>query len=136
MKDFLEKNLNDAPILGAFVNQSEEIKVEGFELIKVEERDGKQAVNARGLHQFLCIGKDFSSWIKKQIERCDLVENQDFEVFTQKGENLFGGRPTSEYALSVDAAKELYRNGEASKNAECSIFARFHQSGYSSKSLG
>lgn len=107
MKDFLEKNLNDAPILGAFVNQSEEIKVEGFELIKVEERDGKQAVNARGLHQFLGIGKDFSSWIKKQIERCDLVENQDFEVFTQKGENLFGGRPTSEYALSVDAAKEI-----------------------------
>ena len=78
MKDFLEKNLNDAPMLGAFVNQSEEIKVEGFELIKVEERDGKQAVNGRGLHQFLGIGKDFSSWIKKQIERCDLVENQDF----------------------------------------------------------
>nr|DAN03752.1 MAG TPA: hypothetical protein [Caudoviricetes sp.] len=33
MKDFLEKNLNDAPMLGAFVNQSEKIKVEGFELI-------------------------------------------------------------------------------------------------------
>ena len=78
MKDYLEKNLNDAPMLGAFVNQSEKIKVEGFELIKVEERDGKQAINARGLHQFLGIGKDFSSWIKKQIERCDLVENQDF----------------------------------------------------------
>ena len=28
MKDFLEKNLNDAPMLGAFVNQSDEIKVE------------------------------------------------------------------------------------------------------------
>ena len=62
-----------------------EINVDAFELIKVEERDGKQAVNARGLHRFLGIGKDFSSWIKKQIERCDLVENQDFEVFTQKG---------------------------------------------------
>ena len=107
MKDFLEKNLNDAPMLGAFVNQSEEIKVEGFELIKVEERDGKQAVNGRGLHQFLGIGKDFSSWIKKQIERCDLVENQDFEVFTEFGENPNGGRPTIEYALSIDMAKEL-----------------------------
>lgn len=48
---FLEKNLNDAPMLGAFVNQSDEIKVEGFELIKVEERDGKQAINARELHK-------------------------------------------------------------------------------------
>lgn len=38
-------------MLGAFVNQSEKIKVEGFELIKVEERDGKQAINARELHQ-------------------------------------------------------------------------------------
>lgn len=40
-------------MLGAFVNQSEEIKVEGFELIKVEERDGKQAINARELHENL-----------------------------------------------------------------------------------
>lgn len=55
----------------------------------------------------LGVGKDFSSWIKKQIERCDLIEYQDFEVFTQKGENLQGGRPTSEYALSLDAAKEI-----------------------------
>lgn len=118
MKDFLEKNLNDASMLGAFVNQNEEIKVEGFELIKVEERDGKQAVNGRGLHQFLGIGKDFSSWIKKQIERCDLVENQDFEVFTQKGGNLFGGRPTSEYALSVDAAKEISMMSQCEKGKQ------------------
>ena len=69
MKDFLEKNLNDAPMLGAFVNQSEEIKVEGFELINVEVRDGKQAVNARELHQKLGVGKDFSSWIKNRIEK-------------------------------------------------------------------
>ena len=59
MKDYLEKNLNDAPMLVAFVNQSEEIKVEGFELIKVEERDGKQAINARELHQKLGSKQEF-----------------------------------------------------------------------------
>ena len=107
MKDYLEKNLNDAPMLGAFVNQSEEIKVEGFELIKVEERDGKQAVNARGLHQFLGIGKDFSSWIKKQIERCDLVENQDFSSFDNFVKREKGSSVRKEYALSLDMAKEL-----------------------------
>ena len=44
MKDFLEKNLNDAHMLGAFVNQSDEIKVEGFELIKVEQIYGNQTI--------------------------------------------------------------------------------------------
>ena len=76
-------------------------------LISIIDHNGKSAVNARELHAFLGVGKDFSSWIKKQIERCDLIEYQDFEVFTQKGENLQGGRPTSEYALTLDAAKEI-----------------------------
>ena len=55
------------------------------EIIKITEKDGRRAVNARELYAFLRVGKDFSSWIKKQIERCDLIEYQDFEVFTQKG---------------------------------------------------
>ena len=52
-------------------------------LIQIIEHNGQRAVNARELHAFLEVGKDFSSWIKKQIERCDLVEYQDFEVFTR-----------------------------------------------------
>ena len=81
MKDFLEKNLNDAPMLGAFVNQSDEIKVEGFELIKVEERDGKQAINARELHQKLGSKQEFAHWIRNRIEKYGFVENQDFSSF-------------------------------------------------------
>lgn len=107
MKDYLEKNLNVAPMLGAFVNQSEEIKVEGFELIKVEERDGKQAVNARELHQKLGSKRDFSNWIQDRISKYGFVENQDFEVFNKFVENSKGGRPSKEYALSLDMAKEL-----------------------------
>lgn len=64
-------------------------------------------VNARDLHSFLGIGKDFSSWIKKQIERARLVENRDYLVFTQKGENLEGGRPTTEYHLTLEAGKHI-----------------------------
>ena len=40
--------------------------------------------------------KDFSDWMKAQITRCDLVENQDFDVFPQKVENPKGGRPSTE----------------------------------------
>ena len=55
---------------------------------------------------------------KEQIERCDLIEYQDFEVFTQKGENLQGGRPTSEYALSLDAAKEISMMSQCEKGKQ------------------
>ena len=44
-------------------------------------------VNARDLHAFLEVGRDFSSWIKDRIDKYQFVENQDFVVFTQTGEN-------------------------------------------------
>ena len=87
-------------------------------LISIIDHNGQSAVNARELNAFLGVGKDFSSWIKKQIERCDLIEYQDFEVFTQKGENLQGGRPTSEYALSLDAAKEISMMSQCEKGKQ------------------
>lgn len=75
------------------------------ELIKIQEQNGKQAVSARELHSFLESKKDFSSWIKHRIEKYDLVENQDYVRFTQKGEA--NNATLIEYALTLDAAKEL-----------------------------
>ena len=77
------------------------------ELIKIEEKEGKKVVNARDLHQFLEVGRDFSNWIKNRIEKYDFIENQDFIVFAKNGENLTGGRPSIEYAITIDMAKEL-----------------------------
>ena len=55
------------------------------ELIQVEERqigDGTiQTVNARDLHAFLEVGKDFSTWIKGRIEQYSFVEHHDFVAF-------------------------------------------------------
>lgn len=76
-------------------------------IIRIEERNGQQAVSARELHCFLESKKDFSSWIKDRIERYGFIQGVDFEVFTHIGENSKGGRPSIEYALTVDAAKEL-----------------------------
>lgn len=67
----------------------------------------QQTVNARELHAFLEVGKDFSNWIKDRIEQYGFTENQDFAVFAEIGENPQGGRPRVEYALSLDMAKEL-----------------------------
>ncbi|WP_339053065.1 antA/AntB antirepressor family protein [Arsenophonus endosymbiont of Crataerina pallida] len=66
-----------------------------------------QTVNARDLHEFLEIGKDFTTWIKDRIKQYGFAENVDFIVFTNSGENPFGGRPAKEYAISLDMAKEL-----------------------------
>ena len=48
-------------------------------------------MNARDPQAFLGVGKDLSTWIKKQIERARLVEGRDFIKLAQKGENLNGG---------------------------------------------
>ena len=78
------------------------------ELIKIESsEEGKQTVNARELHQFLEVGKDFSSWIKDRIEAYGFTEGQDY-LLTKIGEQLASGtKYKNEYFVSLDMAKEL-----------------------------
>lgn len=74
------------------------------EIIKIEERDGKQFVNARELHGTLGVGRDFTNWIKERIEKYGFLEGSDFTPVLAKST---GGRPAAEYMVSVDMAKEL-----------------------------
>lgn len=76
-------------------------------LIPINDNNGKKAVNARDLHSFLGSKQQFADWIKNRIEKYDLVENVDYVVFHKVMENPNGGRPQIEYALTIDAAKEL-----------------------------
>lgn len=81
------------------------------ELIKIEKSnvggDLIETVNARELHQFLKVGKMFANWIKDRIEQYNFIENLDYVVFAATGNNLSGGRPSKEYAISIDMAKEM-----------------------------
>lgn len=65
-------------------------------------------VNARSLYFALQIRKDFSSWVKAQIKRFTLVYGAHY-VASQAayGKHSSGGRPTIEYHLTIDAAKEI-----------------------------
>ena len=67
------------------------------------------AVNARDLHKFLKVGRDFSNWIKGRISQYVFIENQDFILIRQNGRtNGKGGdRRSVEYHLTLDMAKEL-----------------------------
>ena len=66
-----------------------------------------ETVNARELHAFLESKQDFSTWIKNRINEYGFIENQDFAVSHKKMENPQGGRPSIEYYISLDMAKEL-----------------------------
>jgi len=74
------------------------------ELIKITENNGQRAVSARELHSFLESKKQFADWIKHRIAKYELIENVDYTSFSLNGES--GGK-SIEYALSIDAAKEL-----------------------------
>lgn len=72
-----------------------------------------QLCDARTLHVFMVVRRDFSSWIKGRILKFGFVENVDYLV-AKSGEKVFpnlkgnlGGRPTVEYHLTMDMAKEL-----------------------------
>lgn len=66
-----------------------------------------QLVDARLLHSFLEVGKEYANWIKDRIKQYDFQENQDFISFCQNGQKPQGGRPTKEYHLTLGMAKEL-----------------------------
>lgn len=80
------------------------------ELIKIEKSnvggDLIETVNARELHQFLEVGRDYTSWIKSRIEKYGFVENQDYVLtFTKTGERQ--NVVMTEYHISIGMAKEL-----------------------------
>lgn len=81
------------------------------ELIEIKERQigpmAVSSVDARALHKFLEVGRDFSTWITDRLKEYGFAPNRDYAVITKSGENSKGGRRRSEYFLTIDTAKEL-----------------------------
>jgi anti-repressor protein len=62
-------------------------------------------VDARDLYDFLDSKQEFANWIKNRIDEYGFVEGEDFLTNLSKTPN--GGRPRTDYTLSIDMAKEL-----------------------------
>lgn len=90
-------------------------------LIPVVDNNNHKVVDARLLHAFLQIRRDFTSWIKDRISKYGFIENQDFVLikYDYLGNLLndrlphFGESDTqvvakTDYLLLIDMAKETY----------------------------
>lgn len=73
-----------------------------------------RAVDARELHTFLEVGRDFSNWIKDRIEQGLFVEGKDY-VLTLTKTGVRSNVVQKDYVISISMAKELSmleRNGQ------------------------
>lgn len=78
------------------------------ELIKLTQskiaEEAVETVNARDLHEFLGVQTAFKDWIARRIQDFGFVEELDFCSNLSESS---GGRPSKEYFLTLDMAKEL-----------------------------
>lgn len=105
-----EYTMTDSPLIPVFTG--------------ILQNDSVQLCNARDLHTYLQIGKDFSTWIKARIHQYGFSEGEDYKNFdspnlgNQKSKRG-GDRRSIEYHLTLDMAKELamVENNEQGKAA-------------------
>jgi phage anti-repressor protein len=77
------------------------------ELIPVTEHEGRQAVSLRDLHEFLQVVTHLKDWAPRMFAY-GFTEGEDYvEVSLKNEQNHSGGRPSRNWAVSLDMAKEL-----------------------------
>lgn len=76
-----------------------------MELIKITEHNGKSAVSARDLYDFLGFNKSqWKRWYTKNVINNQFaIENEDYQGFDIES----NGNVTQEFALSIDFAKKI-----------------------------
>jgi len=67
--------------------------------------------DARLLHEKLGSKRQFTDWIKTRLK--DFVENIDYISFSRDCEKPLGGRPVSEYLITIDTAKFISMREES-----------------------
>lgn len=107
--------------LGIKDNEVIDLIVSYNNLLPILSEDGEGfCVNARDLHSQLLIGRDFSTWIKGNLESLDMKIEQDFDVFFKgdvdlSQDEIKNMNPqqrsrqgiSTEYILTLDCAKQL-----------------------------
>lgn len=81
--------------------------------------ENQQTVNARDLWKFLESKQDFSTWIKRRIEKYEFIEGLDYLLHKFVEQLPSGAKHCIEYLITLDMAKELamVENNERGRQA-------------------
>ena len=87
-----------------------------------------QMCDARKLHKFLGVGRNFNSWITGRIAKYGFVKGTDYTTFkvrdyAKRGKRN-GGRPRIEFTLSLHTAEELAITENNAKGLELRRYFR------------
>lgn len=97
-------------------------------LLMPREENGQSIVSARDLYEFLEVKTDFSDWCKRMYGY-GFIENIDYSLlkigerdFTSNLGKSHLGRPTIDYALTLDCAKEISMLQRTEKGKEARLY--------------
>lgn len=76
------------------------------ELLKVNYEANRITLSARELHEFLEIKTEFAKWMHRMCEY-GFSKDVDYRVIVKNDENPLGGRPSTDYEITIDMAKEI-----------------------------
>lgn len=88
----------------------------------IDGQSESQAVDARQLHAWLENGDMFANWIRERLQQYGFVEGIDYVSYLANTKKPTGGRPGTEYALTVDMAKELAMVERNAKGKEARLY--------------
>jgi phage anti-repressor protein len=77
---------------------------------ELKERGQIETVDARDIHSYLGVGKNFSEWMKIQIEKAQLIENIDYCVLNSRSgirKSGSGGHNRIDYFVTIEAGKMI-----------------------------
>jgi len=91
-----------------------------MELIKIQKSPGgREVVSAKDLYQFLEIGERFGEWMERMLGY-GFTQGVDYQALTvfRPHSNAPGGTKTTDFALTIDTAKEISMIQRTAKGKE------------------
>lgn len=83
-----------------------ELKQNGFLFDSIKCNEDRITLSARELHEFLEIKTEFAKWMHRMCEY-GFSKDVDYRVIVKNDENPLGGRPSTDYEITIDMAKEI-----------------------------